>query len=406
MYIPRFLETEVEKANKSFKIIYLGGPRQVGKTTLLKNLATKSGFNYVTLDDIELRNQAISEPKLFLKNFAKPLLIDEIQYAPELVPYLKMAVDQDPEPGQYWITGSQHFSIIKNLQESLAGRVAILSLNTLSMAESSLRKKSKNAFLPTKTDLSQNIDISGSESIFKQIIRGGFPALVADPSMDSDLFFSSYIQTYLEKDLVNLFGIQNVGRFYKFLQLCADRTGQMLNYSDLARDCDISVQTAKDWIFILEGTMQIYLLKPYSNNFSKRLIKSPKLYFLDTGLATYLSGWRKFESLENSVYSGRLFETFAISEIIKSYLFRGKTPPLSYLRDKEGHEIDLIIESENQIYPIEIKSSSKFQFDFIKNIVFLKNRIENIDQSAVILNNFKSYEVKESISVISIWDID
>jgi uncharacterized protein len=375
MYIYRYLEEEVKKINKSFKVLYVGGPRQVGKTTLLKKLAGELGFNYVTLDDIEIRNLATTEPKLFLKQFPSPLLIDEIQYAPELLPYIKIEVDNQNQNGVYWITGSQHFSIIKNLNESLAGRVAIMSLNTLSSGEINQMDRKNEPFLPILIDPKLQIQ---EYDIYQRILRGGFPALVNDSNIEPSTFFSSYTQTYIEKDLVNMFGIQSSSRFYNFMRLCADRTGQMLNYSDLARDADIAVSTAKDWIEILQGTMQIYLLPAYNTNFAKRIIKSPKLYFLDTGLASYLTGWQSVESLKSSVYAGRLFETYVISEIIKSYWYRSKLPPLYYLRDKEGHEIDLIIEIENQLHPIEIKSSSSFKEDYLSNINYYKNKLKNI----------------------------
>jgi uncharacterized protein len=403
MYIYRYLEEEVKKINKSFKVLYVGGPRQVGKTTLLKKLAGELGFNYVTLDDIEIRNLATTEPKLFLKQFPSPLLIDEIQYAPELLPYIKIEVDNQNQNGVYWITGSQHFSIIKNLNESLAGRVAIMSLNTLSSGEINQMDRKNEPFLPILIDPKLQIQ---EYDIYQRILRGGFPALVNDSNIEPSTFFSSYTQTYIEKDLVNMFGIQSSSRFYNFMRLCADRTGQMLNYSDLARDADIAVSTAKDWIEILQGTMQIYLLPAYNTNFAKRIIKSPKLYFLDTGLASYLTGWQSVESLKSSVYAGRLFETYVISEIIKSYWYRSKLPPLYYLRDKEGHEIDLIIEIENQLHPIEIKSSSSFKEDYLSNINYYKNKLKNIKTSGVVMNADFSYQAKSDVFVIDVKTIN
>jgi predicted AAA+ superfamily ATPase len=403
MYIFRYLEDEVNKISDSFKTLYIGGPRQVGKTTLLKKLAKEKGMNYVTLDDLEIRNLAINEPKLFIKQFQAPLLIDEIQYAPEIFPYLKIEVDSKNQNGMYWITGSQHYSIIKNLQESLAGRVAIMSLNTLSHAEIDELNRNPEPFLPRHIQSSKTYK---DQDIFERILRGGFPALATDPKIDVATFFSSYTQTYIEKDLVNLFGIQNSSRFYNFMRLCADRTGQMLNYSDLARDAGIAVTTAKDWVEILAGTMQIYLLPSYNTNFSKRIIKSPKLYFMDTGLAAYLTGWRSINSLKNSVYAGRLFETFVVSEIIKSYLYRAKTPPLYYFRDKEGHEIDLLIENDNLLYPIEIKSGAAFKSDYLNNINYFYQRQKNISSSGIIMNSDRSYEVKEGVYVINAKEID
>jgi len=382
MYIERYIENIIIKVNKTFKVLYLGGPRQVGKTTVLSKLARKLNFNYVSLDNLNVRRLAQEDPALFLQKYPPPILIDEAQYASQIFPYIKEIVDKKQQNGLYWLSGSQQFSLIKNITESLAGRVAILSLLGLSFAEINKEKYCKEAF-----DLYQKSSISASPDIniiFKHIHKGSFPALWADPSKNIEIFFNSYLQTYLDRDLRELFKIGKINAFHKFLQLCAARTGQILNYSDLANNADISVNTAKEWISILESSMLIYLLKPYYKNLSKRIIKSPKLYFLDTGLAAYLANWTSAENLMNGHMSGAFFETFVVSEVVKSYLFRGKIAPIYYFRDKEKHEIDLIIEKDNKCYPIEIKIASLIQKKHLSNIKYFRKTTEQALNGAII----------------------
>ena len=376
IYIKRYLEEIIIQASKTFKILYVSGPRQVGKTTLLKHLSAKKSFNYISLDDINIRNLAQTDPELFLQKYPSPLFIDEAQYAPELFPYLKLKVDQKKQNGQYWLSGSQHFSLIKNIQESLAGRVALLNLLGLSLGEIYQLKRNKEPFIP-HDNLQPKINLDINE-VFQHILKGSFPVLWTKNSPDRELFFNSYLQTYLERDLKEMFQIEKISLFYKFLQLCAARTGQILNYSDLANNCEISVSTAKKWISILETSWQIYLLKPYYNNFSKRLIKTPKLYFLDTGLAAYLSRWTNAEVLLNGSMAGNFFENFVVSEIIKSYLFRGKNPPLYYFRDKEKHEVDILLEKDQILYPLEIKMTAMTQKKHFSHIEYLRKKLPNL----------------------------
>lgn len=385
MYIHRYLEDVVKSVSKSFKVLYLGGPRQVGKTTLLRHMSEKLKMNYVTFDDLTLRAFANDDPELFLETYKSPLLIDEVQYAPKLFSYIKIKVDSSDQTGRYWLTGSQQFSVMKNIQESLAGRVGILNLLGFSCAEENLIKKQGIPF-----DLENFNKIGFAEKfsvqqLFKTIHRGSFPALVNNPKQDLEFFYNSYLQTYLDRDLRDIFGVQKLSEFRVFLQLCAARTGQLLNFSELARDAGVSVHAAKEWIQILEGTSQIYLLRPYYKNISKRLIKAPKLYFLDTGLAAFLTKWQSAETLFNGAMAGPIFETFVVSEIIKSYFYRGKQPPLYYYRDKEGREIDLLIEEEDKLVPIEIKRAMNITDDDVRHIkYFQKNIRESSGKGAVI----------------------
>ena len=385
MYISRYNEKSIEKASKTFPILYLGGPRQVGKTTLLLHLSKKFKMNYVTMDDLSIRDLAKRDPELFLEQYPGPLLIDEVQYVPELFPYLKIHVDKSKRKGQFWLTGSQHFDAIKYIQESLTGRVGILYLLGLSWAEVRRIKALKQSFSTGNSRIkAKKINQTNIRNIFKYILTGSFPALHAKQAPERELFYRSYVETYINRDLRELFGITKTSQFHTFLQLCAARTGQLLNYSELARDADISHQTARDWIGMLESTMQIYLLKPHYANISLRMIKSSKLYFLDTGLAAYLTKWKTIETLQNGAMAGAFFETFVIGEVVKSYLFRGLEPPIYYYRDKEGHEVDLILEKDQVLHPIEIKLASLIKDRDVHNLTYFYKKNKNVGKGAVV----------------------
>lgn len=401
MYKNRHLENIILKITKTFKVLYLGGPRQVGKTTLLSYLAQKRKMNYISFDDISLRQLAKQDPALFLEDHPRPLFIDEIQYVPELLPYIKLKVDQSSQLGQYWLTGSQQFKVMKNLQESLAGRVGILHLLGFSLSEIKEGQAPLNPFLP-KQDRPCPKMILNPTQIFTYLFKGFYPALYQKPTPDRNIFFSSYIQSYLDRDLRDIYGIAKVAEFHRFVQLCAARTAQLLNYSDLARDAGISVNAAREWIDILQSTMQIYLLQPYHANLSKRLIKSPKLYFLDTGLASYLSKWQTVETLRHGAMSGAFFENFVVSEVIKSYLFQGLEAPLFYFRDKEGHEVDLLIETEDKLYPVEIKLASQIKDEHIINIRYLQERNKKISTGTVICLANRRYRFQSNIEVLPV----
>ncbi len=402
VYIPRYIENTLNRLIKSFKVVYLGGPRQVGKTTLLLHLAKKRHVTYVSLDDIQLRELAQRDPELFISQYSLPLFIDEVQYAPQLFPVIKTIVDKSEKTGQFWLTGSQRFSLIKNIQETLSGRVGILDLLGFSLGEIKRWKMKKEAFYPERTFNNHTFTL---QDLWKTIFRGSFPVLWQKKDTLLNLFFSSYIQTYLDRDLQNIFGVSKIGQFHTFLRLCAARTGQILNYSELARDAGISVQTAREWISILEQAYLVYLLQPHYNNFSKRIIKSPKLYFLDTGLAAYLTRWFSPETLSNGAMNGAFFETWVVSEIVKSYIFRGQEAPLYYFRDKEGHEIDLLIERSQKIYPIEIKHSLRITNFDLKNIEYFKKRQKNAGLAAIITPSSKEYFIAKSIKIIPAYSL-
>lgn len=393
MYFHRILEAAVLNVHKTFKVLYLGGPRQVGKTTLLKHVAKNRGIHYVSLDDLSSRRLAQVDPELFLEQHPAPLLIDEVQYAPQLFPYIKLKVDASPQKGRYWLTGSQQFSLIKNIQESLAGRVGILTLLGFSYAEFNHTQR-KNSFykfpfltervISKKNPPGHSRPSDSLSSLYEFILRGSFPELWQPNSATLNFFYNSYLQTYIDRDLREMFGVTKTSEFHTFLQLCAARTGQILNVSELARDAGISVHAAHEWLSILEATMHVYLLRPYHNNLSKRLIKAPKLYFLDTGLAAFLTQWKNVETLRSGAMAGAFFETFVVAELIKSYLFRGFIPPLYYFRDKQGHEVDVLIEENQKLYPIEIKQRAKAHADDFKGIEYLRKLYPRVGVGALV----------------------
>jgi uncharacterized protein len=385
MYIQRTLEFYLKKVDSQFPVLLVTGPRQVGKTTILRHLS-KDVRKYVTLDDPNLAQLANEDPALFLQRFTPPVLIDEIQYAPALLPYIKMAVDEQHKPGSFWLTGSQQFQLMKGVSESLAGRVGIVNLLGLSLKEQQQHPKIAEPFLPTKKQLAHRAEFSvplSLQEVYRLIWQGAFPVLCT-LAVDRDLFYSSYVQTYLQRDVRDLANVGDTHVFLKFLRAAAARTGQLLNMADMARDSGISPITAKNWLAILEASGIIYLLEPYHNNITSRLIKTPKLYFLDTGLCAYLTEWSSPETLEAGAMSGAILETFILTEILKSYWHNGKRAPLYYYRDKDKKEIDLLIVKDEIIYPLEFKKSARIDKTITQQFGILKKLKKEIGEGGVI----------------------
>lgn len=365
MFIARHLQSSFETANGFFPALLLTGPRQVGKTTFLRKIA-EPGRKYVTFDDAGLRLLAKEDPRSFLERFSPPVLIDEIQYVPELLSYVKILIDEqrfrDPEKakGMFWFTGSQQFALMKDVSESLAGRIGIFEMSGLSQAE--LAGRSNIPFTPERDfGLSPRTTIS---ELFRRIWNGCYPEVQGADAAQRELFYSSYVNTYLERDIRNLTKVQDLDRFYKFLCSCAARTGQLLNSSELARDAGVDVTTAQNWLSNLTASHIAYLLPPYASSLPARLVKTPKLYMLDTGLCAYLTRWPSPETLEAGAMAGAFFETWCISEILKSYWNAGQNRPgLYFYRDKEMREIDLLIECPDGFYPVECKKNSTLKAD-------------------------------------------
>jgi predicted AAA+ superfamily ATPase len=388
LYINRIVEKTIRKTSDTYRILLVTGPRQVGKTTVLRQMSEPDRA-YVSLDDPMVRALAVNDPVLFFQRYQPPLLIDEIQYAPQLLPYLKIKADTSEKNGQYWLTGSQVFHLMKNVSESLAGRVGIIQLQGLSHSEICFRTE-ELAFIPEQSHLLAKAKVStplGLKDVFCLIFKGSLPAIYANPEIDREMFFSSYIGTYLLRDVRDLTQVGDELAFLRFISAVAARTAQEVNYTDLAKDTGISAPTAKQWLSVLVTSGLIYLLQPYFNNALKRIIKAPKLYFLDTGLCAYLTRWTSPETLEAGAMSGAIFETWVISEIIKSYYNLGQKPPLYYYRDKEKREIDLIIEQDNKLYPIEIKKSGNPGKEAIKHFSVLEKTGRELGTGGVICLN-------------------
>lgn len=358
-YIKRHIEKLFSELNKEYPAILITGSRQVGKTTMLEKLIEEEGKmrGYVSLDDLHERDMAKNDPKMFLQIHKPPVCIDEVQYAPELFTYIKIHVDKYHNPGDFWLTGSQIFRLMKGVQESLAGRIAILHLSPLSQQEIC-----SGSDIPFRIDMEQlrerhNV-FDNVQDIFERIYKGGMPAIVNGKYENSNIFYSSYIETYLERDVRELSGAIDPLKFFRFITAAAARTSQLVNYKAIADDCDMDQVTVKAWLRILETLGIIFYLHPYSNNVLKRTIKTPKLYFYDTGLVCYLTKWSSPETAMAGAMSGALVENYVISEIIKSYHNSGLEPYIYYYRDKDGKEIDIVMERDGILYPAEIKKTA------------------------------------------------
>ena len=359
MYIKRAIEESILKISETFPVLLVTGPRQVGKTTMLKRLSEESR-SYVSLDDPDIRSMARNDPALFMQRFTPPVLIDEIQYAPQILPYIKMSVDKSGKKGDFWLTGSQAFHMMKNVSESLAGRVGIVQLLGLSGSEIDAIPSEPFTTSPERLMLRlKQTQHKGLIEIYERIFRGAFPALYEEefPPDLSD-FYRSYINTYLQRDVRDLSQVADETSFHNFMIIVAARTARPVIYEELAKDVGISQPTAKKWLSVLVSSGLVALVQPYSNNVLKRAVKMPLVHFLDTGLCAYLLKWGNYEILERGAMSGAFFESWVFSEIYKSYLNAGKDAPLFYYRDKEKREIDLLIFENGTLYPIEIKKSA------------------------------------------------
>ncbi|MDR2870447.1 MAG: ATP-binding protein [Deferribacteraceae bacterium] len=401
-YMERTLKDTILKLSDNFKVLLITGMRQVGKTTILRQLSS-DGRVYVTLDNAKDLVMAKDEPEFFFQTYPAPVLIDEIQYAPELFSHIKMLADNAHSYGLVWMTGSQQFQLMKGVTESLAGRVVILELLGYSIYEREGLGRQQKPFIPLpkppailkKRELKETYEI---------IWRGSFPEMA---SKDIDVwsnFYSSYIKTYIERDVRQIANVSNEADFIKFLSVVAARTAQELNITDIARNVDIAPNTAKAWLSILESSGIVYLLKPYYKNISKRLIKKPKLYFTDTGLCSYLCSWNSPESLEKGAMSGAIFETFVIMEIIKSHYHNGKYPAFYFYRDNAQTEIDLLIEQDGLLHPIEIKKTANPRKADIQAFEKLAES-SNTGYGTIICMTDKARPLTENANAISIWDI-
>ncbi|MFA7621076.1 MAG: ATP-binding protein [Aminobacteriaceae bacterium] len=372
MYIKRAVEDTVRKTASTFPVLLVTGPRQVGKSTLLERLAEPER-RIVTLDDPDVRYLAKNDPALFMQRFTPPVLIDEIQYAPELLPYVKMAVDRSGRNGDFWLTGSQSFVMMKNVGETLAGRVGIIRLSGLSTSE--IRGIPSKPFTTDPKSLMERaseVEQFELNALYERIFKGSMPRLYADERVDWETYYRSYIDTYLKRDIKDLTQVADEMAFYNFMTVVAARTARPIVYEELARECGVSAPTAKKWLSVLVSSDIVAIVQPYSSNILKRVTKMPALHFLDTGLCAYLLKWGNPEALERGAMSGAFFESYVFSEVYKSYLNAGREPPLFYYRDKERREIDLLLYENGTLSPVEIKKSASPGKDAVKHFRVLE----------------------------------
>ena len=387
-YINRDMEHLLRKLIKEYSCILVTGPRQVGKTTLLEHF-DDCKRDAVTLDDLQERSMAKSDPELFLSMHKPPVIIDEVQYVPELFTYIKIAIDKGALPGSYLLTGSQSFRLMRLAQESLAGRVAVLDLPPLSQHELFNSERAFRPFrIPADSEELQDIQslspVADADEIFKRVWTGGLPAYSSGRYSNRSVYFSSYLQTFVLRDVSDELSLKDSVRFADFIRAAACRVGCELNVHSIALDVDVSDDTAKRWLDVLEKAQLIFYLHPYSNNLLKRTVKHPKLYFFDTGLVAYLTRYSSPEILQHGSINGEILKNYVVSEMRKSYMNAGEEPLMHYFRDKDGREIDVILEYDGKLHPIEIKKSSNPTLDMTKAFSVLAKAEADAGTGAVI----------------------
>jgi predicted AAA+ superfamily ATPase len=404
--LERTMKKVIEQTSKSFPVLLLTGSRQIGKTTLLESMASRDR-RYVSLDDLQARSLAKNDPRAFIQRYEPPVIIDEVQYAPELFTYIKIYVDTHKQGGLFWLTGSQQYRLMQGIQESLAGRVAILDMLGLSYKEITGKPFDGAPFWPSM-ELVHNSPLGRELTIrelYEHIWKGSFPKPLVDNGVNRKLFYSSYIQTYISRDIKDLYNISNELAFHNFLVAVAARTGQLLNYTNLANDADIDQKTAKLWLSMLEKTAIIQLLHPYSPNITKRIVKTPKVYFLDTGLAAYLTNWDSPDSLMTGAMNGQMLETWVFGEILKSFWHNGDEPAIYFYRDTNQKEIDFVMEKNMTLYPIDVKKTTMPDRTDMKNFRTLDGLKKKVGTGAVICLYPAAMPIGEEVISYPAWEI-
>lgn len=400
MFINRHIISYIEKMATQFKVLLVVGSRQVGKSTLLQKKFLPN-YDYVVLDDYSELDIALTDPALFFKNHNLPIIIDEVQRAPNIFLHIKLLADKSSEKGKIILTGSQSYKLLSSVADSLSGRICIIEMSSLSMREKFEINFTKE-FLPTKeyiNERSQNL--KSYNSVWKHIFRGSLPAL-SDDLIDWESFYRSYVRTYIDRDVAEFVNVKNLVKFNNFMKCIASRTGELFNAESISRDVGVSLKTIQEWTSILESSGIIKLLHPYENNITNRTVKTPKVYFMDTGLVCYLVGWSNENVAMNGAMSGALFETFVVSEIIKSYYNSGHDAQKIYFyRDKDKKEIDLVIEKDNVLYPIEIKKSARPNIEMTKNFnVLSKINGKKIGHGCIICQVEKKFELSNDVTAL------
>lgn len=402
MYINRHILPYLERMKKQFRVLLITGSRQVGKATLLKNKLLPE-YDYVTLDDFSDLSIAQKDAALFFKNHPLPVIVDEVQRAPNLFLQIKLLADNSEEKGKIILTGSQSYKLLSNASDSLAGRVCIINMSSLSLREK-YGIDFNTEFLPTEEYISKRKNfIKTYENLWNHIWRGSMPEL-ADDTVEWESFYRSYIRTYIDRDVADLIDVKNLVKFNNFMQCIASRVGELFNADSLARDVGVTSKTISQWTSILESSGVIKLLQPYEKNVSNRAVKTPKIYFMDTGLVCHLVGWSSSQVAMNGAMSGSLFENFVISEIIKSYYNSGHdSKDIYFYRDKDKKEIDLIIEKDNILYPIEIKKSAQPTIDMAKSLSVLhKIPGKTVGQGCILCQCDKMHYLSDNVAALPV----
>ncbi len=393
--IHRALAPKLMSLAKQFPVVVLTGPRQSGKTTLAK--IAFSGYSYISLENLDNRDFAIHDPRGFLAEYRDKVIIDEAQKAPDILSYIQTVVDENASPGRYILTGSQQFHLLTQVSQSLAGRAAYLRLLPFSLSELLERQPlNPNAYHDPAPEV-QPPPFKLNDILF----QGLYPR-IHDRQLDAPDFMEAYISAYVERDVREILRVGNLMTFQRFVQLCAGRSGQILNFSALAADCGISHSTSREWLSVLETSSIIHLLQPYHNNFAKRIIKSPKLFFIDTGLMCHLLRIRKASELTGHPLYGHIFETFVVSEIFKSFIHRGERPPLYYWRDRTGHEVDALLDLGMQLTAIEVKAGQTIPSDAFKGLKTF-SEIKGVRADSVLITGGKQSGLREGVRVRTWW---
>ena len=406
-YINRTLESSILEINKDYGCLLLIGPRQVGKTTMLEHLMKGTNRTKVSLDDEEERRLAKSEPELFLQMHPAPVLIDEVQYAPELFSYIKIRIDNGASPGSYWLTGSQSFQLMELAQESLAGRTAIVHMSALSQAELYGNTKSMplSLSLENLNERGKMLTSASATEIYERIWQGGMPGHRSGKYKDRDVFYSSYIQSYINRDVSDIIPGADKLLFVDFIRAAACRVGQMLNTHDIAQDIGVSDDTAKRWLQVLEKSEVIFYLRPYLNNLLKRTVKTPKMYFFDTGLVAYLTKYSSPDILMNGAINGAILENYTVAEIRKTWLNNAEDCMLHYYRDKDTNEIDLVMESDGELHPMEIKKSTNPGSELASAFKILDKSSVPRGAGAILCLRDKLSAIDKNTFILPIWMI-
>ena len=374
------------KMNEAFKVIMVTGARQVGKSTMLKHLAKDSGRVYVSMDDVELRDLANRDPKLFFQMYRPPVLIDEVQKAPALFEEIKIICDSRDERGLFWLTGSQSKKLLKQAGDSLAGRVCVLKMYSFSAKEIEGRPDHipDNYSIHSLIKQSATLPKNNIQDIYSRIWEGGMPDVISMDQEQRREYWNSYIDAYLMRDAVDDNGIQDTAGFRKFLRACAAFSGQLLNYADLGSVASVSGTTAKEWMKVLQSMGIVFLLEPFYSNELKRMVKTPKLYFSDTGLCAFLSSWTSKETLMNGAASGHYLENYVVAEMMRNAAYTETAMNLNYYRDKNMKEIDLIVEIDGELHPFEIKRSASPEKKTVKAFSVLENTTKTVGDGGIV----------------------